>query len=742
MARIHRVRRGAPAPTSRAGNRLAHRRVHAGALALALALLAALALAPGSAADPGETGAIDAAKKSGDFVLAERLARKHVAQIDLGTSPQARANARRTLARVLIDRNDYDEAEVVLSEALVILEPLEATASLGQTFKQIARVYRYRADYIAALDWIRRAEQVFEQLDDAEGRLDVYNLYGVVYDFLGELERSLDWHRRALELAHELGDAEGIANGLYAIGEAHRALEEHALALEFFEDALQLDIASDDVQNIAYSHNKVGMTQLELGQLDEARFHLTRARDLFANTGSWRDTRWAESNLGRLAAAEGDPDRARALLESILTDALREEWPVLINAARVALAEIELNSGDFDVALTYLDPALSDALAQKSLRAALGIYKLRTRVLEAAGRTDAALTSFRQGYELERQLFDTRRASALAALQGEAEFERQSIALQLAQQERELTSLALERERALRLAALLTLLALFVFAFLAYGRWVTQRQNRRLSAEVDAKTKVLRERHTELERAYQAVEQASITDPLTGLANRRYLDRQLPGDVARSTRSHKTSPDGERPTDADLVFFMVDLDHFKQINDREGHVAGDAVLVEFAQLLERHFRKSDLLVRWGGEEFLILARFTNRCRAAEVAERLRESVATHTFLASGGQSLHVTCSIGFAAFPLSPERPTAVSWHEVVELADQALYTVKQGPRNGWAGFYAPHPVAPTRPFADWIARALDSGELRAVRSFETEPMDWELSHASEREQPEASLTS
>ena len=736
MAGIHRACRGATAPSSREIDLLAR----AGWAALALALV--IALSPGAVADSDGVDAIDLAKKSGDFDRAERLARERVAQMGPASAPQAAADARRALAQVLIDRTRYDEAEVELEEALALLEPLGTTESLGRTYKQIARVHRYRADYVTALDWLRRAEQVFEQLDHAEGRLDVYNLYGVVYDFLGQLERSLDWHRRALELAHQLGDTEGIANGLYAIGEAHRTLGEHAKALEFFEDALKLDTASGDVRNIAYSHNKVGMTHLELGRLDLARFHLTRARDLFAGSDSWRDTRWAESNLGRLAAAEGRLDEARALLESILADARRERWPVLIDASRVALAEVELEAGHFDLALAYLDPALSDALAKESLRAALRIYKLRMRVLEAAGRPEEALASFRSGYELERQLFDSLRASALAALQGEAEFERQSIALQLAEQEREITSLALERERTVRLAGMLTLLAVFVFAFLAYGRWVTHRQNRRLSSEVDAKTKDLRERNTELEHAYQAVERASITDPLTGLANRRYLDRQISGDVARAIRNHETSPAGELPNDGDLVFFMVDIDHFKAINDREGHVAGDEVLVEFAQLLERHFRKSDLLVRWGGEEFLVLARFTNRCRAAEVAERLRESVEAHTFLASSGRALHVTCSIGFAAFPLRPECPTAVSWCEVVELADQALYAVKQGPRNGWAGFYAPRPVTPTRPFSDWIPVALDSGELCAVSSFEAPTTDWELPRESEREEHEFSVPS
>ena len=105
---------------------------------------------------------------------------------------------------------------------------------------------------------------------------------------------------------------------------------------------------------------------------------------------------------------------------------------------------------------------------------------------------------------------------------------------------------------------------------------------------------------------------------------------------------------------------MVDLDHFKDVNDRHGHAAGDAVLVQMQERLREVFRESDYLVRWGGEEFLVLARATRRDEARVVAERIRRAVADREFLLPDGERLRKTCSIGFACFPFVPDAAAPV----------------------------------------------------------------------------------
>ena len=197
---------------------------------------------------------------------------------------------------------------------------------------------------------------------------------------------------------------------------------------------------------------------------------------------------------------------------------------------------------------------------------------------------------------------------------------------------------------------------------------------RRLHARSEALERVVAARTEELRVAYARIEEASLTDALTGLRNRRYLEQTIGADLAMAART-----EGE-----DLIFLLVDLDHFKSVNDTYGHEAGDAVLVQIAQILRANFRTSDAIVRWGGEEFLVVVRFVDRARGGELAEKLRAAVEAHRFALPDGRTIAHTCSIGVAAWPFSRNVPDAMTWHQVVGVADAALYQVKESGRNGW----------------------------------------------------------
>jgi diguanylate cyclase (GGDEF)-like protein len=210
------------------------------------------------------------------------------------------------------------------------------------------------------------------------------------------------------------------------------------------------------------------------------------------------------------------------------------------------------------------------------------------------------------------------------------------------------------------------------------------------------------------------LEEASITDSLTGLRNRRFLLQHIESDIATTLRRYDDrirDAHCELDPNIDLVFFMVDLDHFKQVNDTHGHAAGDMVLIQMRQRLEEVFRLADHIVRWGGEEFLVVARNTSRDEATTLAERMRANVAERAFELADGVQLYRTCSIGFACFPFLPGEPRRLSWSQVVELADQCLYMVKHTGRDGWAGLHANN-----RPQSGDIVQKLLSELHKAIR--------------------------
>jgi len=165
-------------------------------------------------------------------------------------------------------------------------------------------------------------------------------------------------------------------------------------------------------------------------------------------------------------------------------------------------------------------------------------------------------------------------------------------------------------------------------------------------------------RHAQL---FAAQEENALTDELTKLPNRRAFAQQFLLEMQRARRHHNS-----------IAFLMIDLDHFKQVNDTYGHLNGDAVLAELAQILVTGARESDVCARYGGEEFALILHETTESGARVLAERIRAKVAAATF--PGG--LKLTISVGVAA------TDEAALFTQLIDRADQALYVAKHGGRN------------------------------------------------------------
>ncbi|MGB5256747.1 MAG: two-component regulator propeller domain-containing protein [Woeseiaceae bacterium] len=230
---------------------------------------------------------------------------------------------------------------------------------------------------------------------------------------------------------------------------------------------------------------------------------------------------------------------------------------------------------------------------------------------------------------------------------------------------------------------------LAVFLFWRQQQRKLQREfeySRRLEQEVEERTEELNNRNHDLKVVNSKLLEASTTDPLTGLRNRRYLFQQVGKDVDLVLRHYRDGTETMRPDgNNDLLFLMVDLDNFKPVNDTCGHEAGDRLLLQIRDVLLEACRKSDDVIRWGGDEFLIIARETNREFAATLAERIRAALSDRVFPVGDGQVARCTSSIGYASYPFLKERPDLLSWEEVLGVADAAMYEAKEK-RNAWVG--------------------------------------------------------
>jgi diguanylate cyclase (GGDEF)-like protein len=229
--------------------------------------------------------------------------------------------------------------------------------------------------------------------------------------------------------------------------------------------------------------------------------------------------------------------------------------------------------------------------------------------------------------------------------------------------------------------ALFYVLSALLLATLVYAGYRLQKHRYRMrQQELES---LIQQRTEALEIANHRLEEASQTDPLTALRNRRYMANQIPADLAYYDRQlQQGGHQGEA-----MVFALVDIDFFKAVNDNHGHRAGDRVLQQFAQVLSGLVRTGDYVVRWGGEEFLLVFRPMPMRNLSIIGDRIRAAVTGHEFDIGTGTPLKLTCSAGLSEYPLFRDHRTQLGWETMVELADQALYFVKSHGRDGWAAF-------------------------------------------------------
>jgi diguanylate cyclase (GGDEF)-like protein len=259
-----------------------------------------------------------------------------------------------------------------------------------------------------------------------------------------------------------------------------------------------------------------------------------------------------------------------------------------------------------------------------------------------------------------------------------------------------------ERSVVRALAALLLCLLLVVLV-----RWSMRQQRLRntwLEEQIERRTGELSRALERLRVTNLALAQESHTDELTELPNRRYLMARLPAVLSG---------------DACVGVLQIDIDYFKQINDSYGHAVGDSVLRELGSVLSALRRDSDITVRWGGEEFLLLLQDVTADGVWAIAERLRQDIAAREFKDGPSASIRLTCSIGFSMHPLATHVDQS-TFDASLELADVALYRAKSLGRNKCVGLLVTAPLPAgilQKPLASQLNALLASERLRWMTS-------------------------
>ncbi|HEU4630348.1 MAG TPA: tetratricopeptide repeat-containing diguanylate cyclase [Gemmatimonadaceae bacterium] len=591
----------------------------------------------------------------------------------------------------------YDSAVAYAERGRRLAERAGQRPGLARAISNLGTIAQRRGDPLRAVELFEEALVVQREIGAPREIANSLNNLGFVYSTdLAEYGVALDYHLEARRLRDPLRDTAAIALSLNNIGIVYGRLRQYDLALAYFDSALVLRRAQGSTARVAATLSNIGDMYQERGAYARALAPHRESLRLRRQVGDRSAIALAHRNLGVAYLALGQLDSAHAELTEALRigDEVGDRGLAVRNL--LGLAAVERARGRLATAEATTRRALAVAEAMPSRELARQAWEALAAVQEARGAPAAALASYKRFKALSDSIFDDNTSRRVAGLERRFSEERREHELAHAQRQEALALLAAERRAVQRNGVIAIGLLVGLVGLARYRR--------------------------RAERARMA-EELSMTDALTGARNRRFLQQTIAMDVAASVRRHRVAAERGLPADdADLVFYLVDLDHFKRINDEHGHAAGDRLLVELTRVLQAASRESDVVVRWGGEEFLVLGRFTDREQAAQQAERLRAAVEAHTTVLEGGRVLRATCSIGYAVFPFVSGDPDALAWEEVVSLADHGTYAAKRLGRNAWAGYVPGDGAPPThvlhatqRQIDGWVAE----GRLRCESSDE-----------------------
>lgn len=548
-------------------------------------------------------------------------------------------------AWILLERVEFERATVSLDEYQHLAQGRALPYWMARERYWRAVQKRREGDSEASLRLHEESLAIRERIGDRQGMVDSHNALGVLRRRAGELYQALDHHTRALALARELNLRVEIASSLALVGRIYAALEDNEPAFDFMQQALAAMPAEESRERVDLLLD-IASAYLRIDDLAQARRHTDDAIALALRTGGEEAAAAGYLRRATLLSREGRAQEALQWVERSLSIGRSFDGARSVLIKRLArlriLYQLERWTEATPEAAALLDIArdTGDRLVERD------VLELQARVLYSAGDPNGAFLAMQAYSELNQSLATTLASRRIADM--EASMKRRALESDLALTERDRDLNAL-RARSRQLWAVGASLGLVVLGFALLALRSRIRAVRRLNGVLAEQAERLRV--------------AATTDALTGLINRHGALPLL--DALEHT-----------PRQAAAVM-VIDLDHFKQVNDSYGHAVGDAVLRAAAQRIKAAVPAGFVLARWGGEEFLAFGHVDDVAQARQIADRLRLA-AREVRVDSAKGPVGVTISIGLSV----RAQDTGYSWDQHVQAADTALYRAKGAGRD------------------------------------------------------------
>lgn len=512
-----------------------------------------------------------------------------------------------------------------------------------------------------ALSLIEKTLATFDKIEDPRLVYQTHSLAGDVYSKLGNFQVALQHQLTALDALGNETDWHSQLNrakSLNNIGKLYLRLKNPKTALDYNAraEALAEKIGAGGLlANIA---NYRGYAYADQDRWEPAVAAYTNALGIARKVGNIRDEIISLNNLADAAMNQSHFADCVTFAEQAVEVAHNNkntEYEAValgnMGICRLNLGAINQGKNDIGRGLDFLRK--NKALPQLELM--LGDL---SNAYKKAGMFKDALLAKEEQTQLATELFHAERDRAVMELQVRFDINQRQKEIDALEQKNRLQDVEIQNKNLQRIVAILAILVAIAAAATLFAL------NRRVSRS-----------NQRLRKSNQQLVHKSTHDPLTGLLNRRAFEEIM--------KQQYRNPQLAGAPDSQLhsVLILLDIDHFKVVNDQHGHATGDQVLVELGERLQSILREHDRLIRWGGEEFMIYVHKIPQERIAHAIERALGVVAATPFMHSG-RKIWVTISIGYIQMPLPGEPGSEISWDKALQLCDEAMYMAKDGGRN------------------------------------------------------------
>lgn len=511
----------------------------------------------------------------------------------------------------------------------------------------------------------------------------VYEELGISYAQQGQFADATDAMLKAVHIHQQ--NNQPVPSALYNnLGGLALYTQDWGRAIEFLTLAIE-DMAQGSIA-ISDAYSNLGNAFFQKNDLPQAQRYFQKSIEITDQLGE--KNLGTRNNLAYVFLKQGDYQKALPMFKKVEAFYLEQEDAASLAVAKKNIGETHVALGQYPKADTYFSDAYAIYIEHDYRPKLLELYPLMIDNSEKIGHLSRALTLLKEFKEISDDTLSVSSKERIAKLQSAYDLEKKSkelaesekaradLAHQKALKEKKLLELKVEKQEQQR--SIYLLIAAIGALAIAGGfliRINTLRAN--TNTALQRKNKEIAENHNELERLNAQLALQSTEDALTGLKNRRFLEQFLPREQARIQREMIQS--GFKPS----LVIMLDIDHFKHINDTYGHAAGDTVLQIFADILRSNARTTDIQVRWGGEEFLWYCPETSFTDGQQLCSRIRAQLKT-SIIDVGEAKLSPTCSFGFVTFPSFGNPET--DWEASLKIADAALYKAKALGRDRWVG--------------------------------------------------------